>query len=150
MKIIEKKAQSNTTIYNTNNYSLDQAIKDLGAYQQGEIELSGNETKQDLINIYIDNFDGIAMTASFLKNCQEIDKEYFNKIQKLSLDIDINVDYSIDVHELIYDIIQAWNTDPSILGSDIRELINLPAILTLSEEDEGIIVFNVADRFYKI
>ena len=90
------------------------------------------------------------MTGNFLKNCQEIDKEYFNKIQKLSLDIDINVDYSIDVHELIYDIIQAWNTDPSILGSDIRELINLPAILTLSEEDEGIIVFNVADRFYKI
>lgn len=150
MKIIEKKAQSDTTIYNTNNYSLDQAIKDLGAYQQGEIELKGNELESELLPIYIDNFDGIAMTGNFLKNCQEIDKEYFNKIQKLSCDIDINVDYSTDAYECIYDIIQAWNTDNYLVYGDILALIECPSVLTLSDDDEGIIVFSIADKYYKI
>lgn len=153
MKLIEKRANSKQVILwdsIVNKYKLIDAIQDLGAYQQGEIELKGNELESELLEIYIDNFDGTVCTANFLKNCTEVSKEYFDKIEKLSCDMNINVDYSADAYDLIYDIVEAWGTDDHITDSTIRTFIEYPSVLTLSDEDEGIIVFSVADKYYKI
>lgn len=153
MKLIEKRANSKQVVLwdsIVNKYKLIDAIQDLGAYQQGEIELKGNELESELLEIYIDNFDGTVCTANFLKNCTEVSKEYFDKIEKLSCDMDINVDYSTNAYECIYDIIQAWNTDNYLVYGDILALIECPSVLTLSDDDEGIIVFSIADKYYKI
>lgn len=153
MKLIEKRANSKQVMLwdsIVNKYKLIDAIQDLGAYQQGEIELKGNELESELLEIYIDNFDGTVCTANFLKNCTEVSKEYFDKIEKLSCDMELNVDYSANAYALIHDIILAWNTDSHILYNDICTLIECPTVLTLSDEDEGIIVFSIADKYYKL
>ena len=151
MKIIEKRANSKqVSIYDTNNYSLISAIQNLGAYQQGVIELTCNKSESELLEIYINNYDGTACTANFLANCTEISKEYFDKIEKLACDMELNIDYSANAYDCIYDIVQAWNTDIHITDNDIRTLIECPSVLTLSDEDEGIIIFSVADKYYRI